>query len=143
MRMLIVIPKDTLKASGVLSRGTPSFNVCVGLIYLPDPNPSNPAVNAGRRWTGTNAAGTGTVLATPLFDSVAGLYRFWGTPANCTPAGVSSTNSGNDPCISLRTKKKSDVLSALGADAAAQMNDSDLGIIVNKPYPWDGKGGVY
>jgi len=141
--MLIVIPKNTLKASGVLSRGTPSFNVCLGTIYLPNPRGADATHPPAAPWTGKNAAGTGTAPAVPLYDTAAGLWRFWGTPGNCTAAGVSATNSGKDPCIKLRTKMKSDILAALGPDAAAQMNDSDLGIIVNKPYPWDGKGGVY
>jgi len=54
-----------------------------------------------------------------------------------------STGKNTSPCISLRTKLKSDIFNALGAEAAALMNDSDIAIIINKPSDWDGKGGIY
>ena len=32
--MVIVMPSDTLKLYGITSRGTPSFNVCLGALNL-------------------------------------------------------------------------------------------------------------
>ena len=138
-RMLIVIPKNVLKASGVLSRGTSSFNVCLGALYIG--SSATPT-----RWTAKNPATSGTQPANPVVDSGAlgGLTRYWGVPLDCSDSRIKDTNGKNtSPCISLRTKLKSDIFNALGAEAAALMNDSDIAIIIDKPSDWDGKGGIY
>ena len=138
--MLMIIPKATLKADGALSRGTPSFNVCLGALFLGD------ATNA----FGSQHAPWNTISgpATERQDTIAvdgdTYYRYWGAPANCGARGLTA----QDPCIFLRTKQKSDVTALitqgiLSAGADANMKDSDLGIVIKKPSPWDGKGGVY
>ena len=131
--MLIIIPKSVLKASGVLSRGTGSFDVCLGAIYIGTSPTFTP-------WIGKNPAGSGTQSSVLVADSapLGGLTRYWGVPQNCT-----ATNRVTNPCISLRTKQKADIFARLGAEAAALMNDSDIAIIIEKPTIWDGKGGIY
>ena len=138
--MLMIIPKATLKADGVLNRGTPSFNVCLGALFLGDATHSFGSQHAP--WRAISGP------ATERQDTIAvdgdTYYRYWGAPANCGAAGLTST----DPCIVLRTKQKSDVTAlvtqgVLSAGADANMHDSDLAIVIRKPSPWDGKGGVY
>jgi trimeric autotransporter adhesin len=139
--MLLIIPKDTLKALGVTSRGTPSFNVCLGTLYLGN----GTAGSYGSQHAKWNATGG---LATERQDTLAvdgdTFWRYWGAPKNCGAAGLTAS----DPCIYLRTKQKSDITALitqgiLSAGANANMNDADLAIVIRKPSPWDGKGGVY
>jgi hypothetical protein len=129
-RALIVIPKATLKASGVTSRGTPSFNICFGAIWIGTGSPT-------QGWLGKQSATNNTpTRATMELDPnvVPQGQRWYGIPANCGTAGLSSS----DPCILLRTKQKADVQSLLGADAASIMKDGDLGIVVRVGGSWDG-----
>jgi hypothetical protein len=139
--MLLIIPKDTLKALGITSRGTPSFNVCLGTLYLGDGN-------AGTYGSQHAKWNTLSGLASERQDTIAVdgdvYWRYWGAPANCGARGL----TGSDPCISLRTKQKSDITALitqgiLSAGADSNMHDSDLAIVIKKPSPWDGKGGVY
>ncbi len=140
--MLMIIPKDTLKFYGVTSRGTPSFNICLGALYLGDGTPAHPFGSQYLKWNTLNG------LATERQDTLAldgdTYYRYWGTPANCGAKGLTAS----DPCIYLRTKQKADITAliqqgilATGADA--NMHDSDLAIVIKKPKPYDSKGGVY
>jgi hypothetical protein len=139
--MLLIIPKDTLKALGITSRGTPSFNVCLGTLYLGDGN-------AGTYGSQHAKWNTLSGLASERQDTIAVdgdvYWRYWGAPANCGARGL----TGSDPCISLRTKQKSDITALitqgiLSAGADSNRHDSDLAIVIKKPSPWDGKGGVY
>jgi hypothetical protein len=141
--MVLIIPKNTLKASGILNRGIPSFNICLGALYLGGTQGAYGS-NTATGWMAKRPSGTGLVQTTPLFEPASGYWRYWGTPANCGAAGL----SGTDPCILLRTKKKADITAlinqgVLSAGADANMRDSDLAIVVKKPGPWDGKGGMY
>ncbi len=129
--MLIVIPKETLKATKKNNIGTPHFNVCLGALWIAAGAPT-------QGWTGKNASGA---LVTTTNPDSSDPLRYWGTPADCGRAGLSAT----DPCIQLRTKQRSDVASTLGltlAQVSTFMTDADLAIVVRKPFPWDGRGGV-
>ena len=129
-RELIVVPKATLKSSGVLNRGVPSFNICFGAIWI---GPGAPT----QGWLGKKAATNNTpTRATEVQDGtvVPQGERWYGIPANCGTAGLSA----DDPCILLRTKQKADVLNLLGSDAASIMTDADLAIVVRVGGSWDG-----
>ena len=140
---LIVIPKNTLKSSGVLNRGPLNFNICFGAIWI---GPTPAVGTYPTPWNGkTSATNTAKKPATRVDDpTVQPLgYRFYGIPADCGTSYLTPA----DPCIYLRTKQKSAIQAALGTDAASIMNDSDLGIILrvgarinNVTYasPWDG-----
>jgi hypothetical protein len=131
-RELIVIPKATLKASGVLSRGTPMFNICFGAIWIGgDPQPGEFDGWMGKTSATDNTPKRATRVADPTV--VPQGYRFYGIPANC-PANGTSAN----PCIRLRTKQVSDVRTLLGSDAASIMKDGDLAIVVEVTGSWDG-----
>jgi hypothetical protein len=123
--MVFIIPKDTLKADGVTSRGTPSFNICLGASVLPGGNP-------GLGWTQKSGA-----------KATLNGGRWWGTPPDCTTALL---NSGN-PCVALRSKQAAPVQSYLGLNNSdfgkLKIGDADLVIIVELGYPWDSKGGTY
>ena len=128
---VIVIPKNTLKASGVLSRGTPSFDLCFGAIWVGDPHATITA------WTGKSGA------AQPHTDSD-GTSRYYALPVNCTP-------SITDPCIALRTKQRSDIVAlipSISSQINSIMSDGDLAIVVRvggvpsstQASFWDGGG---
>jgi hypothetical protein len=121
--MVFITPKDTLKADGVTSRGTPSFNICLGASVLS----GNPAP-----WTQKSGQPAASING-----------RYWGTPPDCTTALL---NSGN-PCVSLRSKQAAPVKSYLGLNnadfAKLGIKDADLVMIVELGYPWDSKGGTY
>jgi hypothetical protein len=131
-RMVLIIPKDTLKAFGYLNRGTDTFQVCLGAFYIGDPNvvPSPWSAKA------TTKKG-GLIPSVHKADS-----RFWGVPADCGTAGLAAT----DPCIGLRTKSSPTVQSYLGMTdaefATLNIKDADLVVSIEKPFPWDGRAGV-
>ena len=128
--MVLVLPKDTLKALGITSRGVPNFNVCLGALDL------SGSVAAGWKAKGTGPGG--------LITTVQGAEgRYWGTPADCGTAGLSAS----DPCIALRTKQAATAQAYLGMTAAEfaalGIKDADMVIIIRKQSPWDAKGGSY
>src|SRR5206468_12209401 len=98
---LIVVPKNTLKASGVLSRGTPSFDICFGAIWTS-------TTISPTAWQAKPLTGTRLISANPVPDGF-GTTRYWGLPTNCGTAGVAL----GDPCIPLPTKQPSDVVALL------------------------------
>jgi hypothetical protein len=122
--MVLVIPKDTLKFDGILNRGTPSFNVCLGASVLPGATPT--------AWTQKD--GTPSVLNGA---------RYWGTTPDCTSALLTSGN----PCTGLRSKSAASVQAYLGLNntdfAKLGIKDADLVLILELGYPWDAKGGAY
>ena len=143
--LVLIIPKNTLKADGVLSRGTPSFNVCLGALYLGDGSPGSYG-GTHTAWIGKKTSGNGLAPANPVLDPLSGFIRYWAPPANCGTAGLHA--DGSDPCIYLRTKQKSDITALvnqhiLAPGADANMHDADVAIVIYKPNPWDGKGGIY
>jgi hypothetical protein len=128
--MVLVLPKNTLKAFGITSRGVPHFNVCLGALDLTG------SVPAGWKAKGTTSGS--------LVTTVQGAEgRYWGTPADCGTAGLVAS----DPCIALRTKQAATARAALGMTAAEfatlGIKDADLVIIIRKGSPWDAKGGSY
>ena len=128
---LIVIPKDTLKNSGVTSRNVGAFNICFGAIWIGGGTPSGTQIWKGK----TSATNNTLVFAKQVTDLtvVPQLERYYGIPADCSPS-----LPADYPCIFLRTKQKSDIQAALGADAASIMTDADLGIIIRVGGSWDG-----
>jgi hypothetical protein len=120
-----------LKSSGVLSRGTPSFNICFGAIWIGPGTPSTPwrAKTSATNSTLKNAVRVADATVVPQGE------RYYGIPADCGAAGLPASS----PCIYLRTKKKSDIQAVLGSDAASIMTDSDVGIIVKVTGSWDGR----
>jgi hypothetical protein len=133
-QMLLVIPRDALKFYGIASRGTGTFEVCLGALNISDVDDS--AVTPWQQKKIVKKAVT-LVASTRVGD------RFWGVPADCGTAGLADS----DPCIALRTKNVSQVQSYMGLTAAEitaiGVRDSDLMIVIDKQFPWDGKGGVY
>jgi hypothetical protein len=130
--MVLVLPKDTLKGFGITSRGTESFNVCLGALNI-----SGESVTGWKAKDMANKKG-GLITTMPGAEG-----RYWGAPANCGTAGLSPS----DPCIALRTKQAAAARAALGMTAAEfallGIKDADLVIIIRKQSPWDGKGGSY
>jgi hypothetical protein len=133
--MVLIMPKDALKAYAVTARSASSFNVCLGAKRL-TPGPGWKAkVMTGKKPTG-------------LFTTTAGAEgRYWGAPADCGAPGL-----GDDPCIGLRTKQVATARTYLVTqkhimtDAefnALNIRDADLVVIVEKTSPWDGKSGLY
>jgi hypothetical protein len=125
--MVIIVPKDVLKAKGITARNASSFNVCLGALWIDSQNTPTP-------WT---VKGGGSAQTRGTGDPL----RYWGTPADCIPNVVATS-----PCIDLRTKQAADVANYLhmtAAQVATFMKDSDVAVIVKKPWPWDGKGGLY
>ena len=133
--MVIVMPKDTLKGYGITSRGTASFEVCLGVLNI-DPNSTQKTWQQKNGKKGLKASSDRT-----LPSSAEG--RAWGVPADCGTAGLTAS----DPCIALRTKQAADTRAYLGMTttqfAELGIKDADLVIIIRKGAPWDGKGGVY
>jgi hypothetical protein len=129
-QMVLVLPAKTLQALGISSRGTPSFNVCLGTLDL----------------SGSHAAWQQKQVikkVVNLTPSESDGTRYWGIPADCGFIGLAS----DDPCIGLRTKQASVAQAYLGLDstdfAALGIKDSDLVIVIQKPYPWDAKGSIF
>ena len=131
-----VLPKNTLKASGVLSRGVSLFEICLGAIYLGEPT-------SGTAWYGKKIGKTVTAKSVRATDAD-GTVRYWGVPADC-PIGILKDPmlqaKQQDPCIALRTKLRSDLVMAVGETVATQtkFSDSDVAVIIFKPKQWDGK----
>lgn len=132
--IVLVMPKDTLKFYNITSRGTTSFDVCLGALKI---DPAS-GVNV---WKGKKAGAKKLQLVnSSLVDG-----RQWGIPADCGTPGLSAA----DPCIGLRTKQAAAArtyLTSIGW-TTAQINaiglqDADLTVIVRKGSPWDGKMGL-
>ncbi len=133
--MVLVIPSDSLKFYGITSRGTPSFNVCLGALNV-DPD------SHATTWQQKNLGKKGGLKAsTSTADDPDD--RAWGVPADCGTTGLIAS----DPCIGLRTKSANQAQTYLGLTSAefAQLgiSENDLVIVIEKGAPWDGKGGVY
>jgi len=133
--MVLVLPSDSLKFYGITSRGTPSFNVCLGALNVdPDSNATTwQQKNLGKKGGLTNSTSTE--------NDPEG--RAWGVPADCGTTGLSTS----DPCIGLRTKSANQAQTYLGLSstefAELGISENDLVIVIEKRAPWDGKGGVF
>ena len=136
---VIVLPKNTLKASGVLSRGTPSFDLCFGAIWTPGGTPT-------ALWRGKTTSGTGLTNAVQHTDADQ-TVRYWAVPANCGTATLDPSN----PCIALRTKQRSDVVAlipGISSQINTLMSDGDIAFVVrtgtpSSLSPWDGGGHAF
>ena len=134
--MVLIMPKDTIKAYGVTARSATSFDVCLGALRF----------TSGSGWKAKNPSTQKG--APPLITTIVGAEgRYWGTPADCGTAGLAP----EDPCIGLKTKQAATakaylvshgVMTATEFDALG-FKDSDLILIVEKKSPWDAKGGGY
>ena len=78
--MVLVMTSDALKAYGITSRGTPSFNVCLGALNVdPDSNATTwQQKNLGKKGGLVNSTSTTADLE----------HRAWGVPADCGTAGL-------------------------------------------------------
>jgi hypothetical protein len=130
--VVLIYPKRTIQGSGFTSRGVPQFNFCLGAKRLDGGSAAWKARTSLSNATLTNASG-------PDAD---GFY--WGYLADCT--ALTPAQRLVNPCISLRTKQAATLKAAVvpSVMSSADFNslgykDSDLGIVISKPYPWDGK----
>jgi hypothetical protein len=133
-QMLLVIPREALKFYGIASRGTGTFEVCLGALNISDV-PDDQV----EPWLQKKIV----KKALTLVDSNLVGDRFWGVPADCGTTGLAAS----DPCIGLRTKNVGQLQTYMPLTAAQVsaigVRDSDLMIVIEKQSPWDGKGGVY
>jgi hypothetical protein len=132
--MVLIMPKDSLKAYNITARGVDSFNVCLGALNI-----SGGSVTP---WMAKSAGKKGTIV--PSVPGVGG--RYWGIVADCFTPQVGTA----DPCIGIRTKQAltaKNYLATKGITAtqftAMGIKDSDLVVVINKSSPWDGRGGLY
>lgn len=140
--MVMVLPIKTLKFYGLTARNADSYNVCLGAINL------NGSTSNSDAWIGKDKKNK--ALAASQGIDADGLNRFWGVPAECGQKYLRAT----DPCISLKTKSASAVAARMTqvtgetwtvARVNSELNyfDGDIAIFVTKPFPWDGKSGLY
>jgi hypothetical protein len=130
--VVLIYPKRTIQASGFTSRGVPQFNFCLGATRLDGGSAPWKARTSLSNATLTDASG----------PDGAGFY--WGYLADCT--ALTPAQRAVNPCISLRTKQAATLKAAVvpSVMSSADFNslgykDSDLAIVISKPYPWDGK----
>ena len=125
-QLAMIIPKATLQSFALTSRAADSFNMCLGAVRLD-------GGTAG--WHGRATIG-GPIVE--LGADGNGIY--WGWVADCGTAGVID---GEDPCVSLKTKNAGQLQAELGMTKnefkALGFASSDLALVIEKPYPWDGK----
>ncbi|MFP5343633.1 MAG: hypothetical protein ACLGIJ_12060, partial [Candidatus Limnocylindria bacterium] len=140
-QMVLILPRETMMSLGVTSRGTGTFNVCLGVITVDGSTPDP--------WKAKDPKSKKFAFKSAELDTDEG--RYWGVPADCGATVVTKgrveTLSESDPCIGLRSKLASEVQAYLGMTseefAALGVRDADLVIVIEKRSPWDGKGGVY
>lgn len=123
----LIVPKSTLQALGLTARNADSFDVCLGATYLD-----------GETETGWKGKATGDDPDPATEEGSDGAW--WGWVANCGTVGAT------DPCVTIKTKNAGQLQSALGLSTAdfkkLGFSSSDLGIVVRKSWPWDGKMGL-
>lgn len=129
-QLAMIIPKATLQNLGLTSRAADSYNMCLGATRL------DGGVGG---WKGRTAIdGPIDILTDPDNDGV-----YWGFVAECGSTELRDT----DPCISLKTKNAGQLQAELGLSKSAfkQLGfvSSDLAVVIRKPFPWDGKSGLY
>ena len=129
-KLAMIIPKTTLQALDLTSRAADTYNMCLGATRLD---------GGSGGWVGRETSdGPLVTLTDPDTDGV-----YWGFVATCGTAGLPS----DSPCLSLKTKNAGQVQAELGMSKAELRAlgfvSSDLAIIINKPFPWDGKSGLY
>jgi hypothetical protein len=128
-QVAMIVPKTTLQALDLTSRSADSFNMCLGATRLD---------GGSGGWRGrTTIGGEIVTLTDPDNDGV-----YWGFVADC-----STPNLGASPCVSLKTKNagqlQAELLMTKAEFKALGFASSDLAVVIRKPFPWDGKGGLY
>jgi hypothetical protein len=129
-QLAMIIPKTSLQNLGLTSRAADTYNMCLGATRL-DGGTSG--------WKGRTAVGGPIVTLTdPDNDGI-----YWGFPAECGNADLRE----DDPCLSLKTKNAGQLQAELGLSKAEFKTlgfaSSDLAVVLRKPFPWDGKSGLY
>ena len=129
-QIAMIIPKTTLQNLGLSSRAVDTYDMCLGATRLD---------GGTGGWTGRETIdGPLVTLTDPDNDGV-----YWGFVAECGIVGLDS----DDPCVSLKTKNAGQLQAELGMTKAEFKTlgfaSSDLAIVNTKPFPWDGKGGLY
>ena len=129
-KLAMIVPKATLQNLDLTSRAADSYNMCLGATRLD---------GGTGGWVGRETIGGPLVtLADPDNDGV-----YWGFVADCGTVGLGS----DDPCISLKTKNAGQLQAELGMTKtefrALGFESSDLALVLRKPFPWDGKSGLY
>jgi hypothetical protein len=128
-QLAMIIPKATLQNLNLTSRAADTYNLCLGATRLDD---------GTEGWTGRETVdGPLVTLTDPDDDGF-----FWGFVADCGTAGLDA----DDPCVSLKTKNAGQLQSVLGMTRnefrALGFASSDLALVIEKPFPWDGKMGM-
>jgi len=129
-KLAMIMPKATLQNLGLTSRAADTYNMCLGATRLD---------GGTGGWKGRTVIGGSVVTLTdPDNDGV-----FWGFVAECGNAELGDT----DPCVSLKTKNAGQLQAELGLSKSdfKQLGfvSSDLAVVIRKPFPWDGKSGLY
>ncbi len=138
--MVLLYPKDTIKAAGYTSRGPNAYNICLGAKYL--------GTTPATAWKAKTSLTNGT-----LKDAVNdGTGVYWGYVPECSAiqaSNLSAALKAQNPCISLRTKQAATLKAAVVPEIMSLqdfntlgMKDADIAIVLSKPWPWDGKMGL-
>jgi len=147
--MVMIIPIKTLKFYGLTARNADSYNVCLGALFIDGVNTGTKAsADSKTPWIGRDKKGK--ALPANRAADADGLWRFWGVPTACGDKIITTA----DPCISLKSKSASAVAAQLHTvtgetwtasrvNSELNMFDGDIAIFINKPWPWDSKGGSY
>ena len=138
-------PKDTIKKDGLTARSADSFDVCLGATWLNGTSPSP--------WKAKNLATGALVDALPETGPGANPLAT-GAGSRCAPrsrrARLTPAQKAANPCVILKTKQvatlKAELVTKqqmpLAEFNALGAKDSDVMIVVSKPWPWDGKFGT-
>ena len=140
--MVMILPLKTLKFYGLTARNADAYNACLGAINL------NGSTNPADAWTGRDRKNKALPASQDL--DADGINRYWGVPADCGQKYLKPS----DPCISLKSKSATQVAARMAlvtgeAWTVARVNselnyvDGDIAIFITKPFPWDGKSGLY
>lgn len=138
----LIYPKETIKKAGLTARNADSYDVCLGATWL---NTGDPVA-----WQAKNLA-TGALQPSKVDPTNPKLY--WGWVPMCSAiqaSNLTADQKAQNPCVTLRTKQaatlKAELVTKQGM-TNAEFNalgarDSDVMIVVSKPWPWDGKFGT-
>jgi hypothetical protein len=127
-QMAVIVPKATLQALGLTSRAVDTFDLCVGATRLD---------GGTLGWFGRETIDGPIVRLSADSDGI-----FWGWAATCGTAGLDA----DSPCISLKTKNAGQLQAELGLSnsefRALGFKSSDLGLVLEKQFPWDARVGM-
>ncbi len=127
-QMAVIVPKATLQNLGLTSRAVDTYNLCVGATRLD---------GGTNGWFGRETLDGPIVRLSADSNGI-----FWGWAATCGTAGVDA----DSPCISLKTKNAGQLQAELGLSnsefRALGFKSSDLGLVLEKQFPWDAKVGM-